>query len=208
MTTTTAKTELIQTVFNRICIESYERLLPWFENGIVYITDGRIAVTFDCDEPPEGIMCRVYDSQMRDWRCRDTGFVRPSPPRNFDQQISYACRFQEYVAFPEIVKPEDSDERWQIEQACDICDGKQWVTCNMGHEHDCEECEDGIETVYCDEGGAPVEVGEAKFQTRLLWHASQLPNVRLCTPKPSQGLQSEATGFVFDGGRGVIMPML
>jgi hypothetical protein len=159
MTTTATNTELIQTVFDRICIEKYEKLLPWFENGIVYITDGRIAVTFDCDEPPTGIMCRVYDPQMRDWRCLDTGFVRTLPPRNFDKCIADALKVETFVPFPEMVKPEGSDEQWMIEQDCEFCDGKQLVTCNMGHQHDCEECDDGIETVYCDEGGSPVEAG-------------------------------------------------
>lgn len=32
------------------------------------------------------------------------------------------------------------DEEYS-EQLCDRCDGEGYVTCDMGHEHECEDCE-------------------------------------------------------------------
>lgn len=110
---------------------------------------------------------------------------------------------------------------------CKICDGRGEVECDMGHDHDCDLCSgtgcstipaapaapNSIECWTCDghgTDGLPPKVGveimpNVFIDQVLLEKIVALPGAMLAA-KPGHG-KHDPVPFVFDGGRGVVMPL-
>lgn len=87
---------------------------------------------------------------------------------------------------------------WLVTNICDGCDGKGSYAGFV-----CQDC-DGLKVVLeeADAANYPVKYQGISFAARLLWIIGQLPNVKLGKPQPQDPMP-----FVFDGGRGIVMPM-
>jgi hypothetical protein len=112
---------------------------------------------------------------------------------------------------------------------CDDCDGQGFVECNLGHEHECEECgeqgvvsarhaEDASRHMPCEEcdgtGRVPeadsgrgvyvVFPGEHTVQLRYLNKLQKLPGIRW---KLTGREAADPIPFWFEGGDGILMPV-
>jgi hypothetical protein len=197
---------LLEDVFLMVCTdEDMDILSPWWENGSLYFTDGRILIVLDNCEPVAGIHCRVQEDGK--WVFFDTRIPCRKPPQSVPQFLREAIR-DDFAETPVVDKPARTDLRWRGECTCDTCGGSVQVRCNYGHWHDCVDCEDGTQIEVVAEAYEPIEFVGVKFAKRYLWTATQMPNVRISKPIAGSLTESKpATGFTFDGGRGAIMPM-
>jgi hypothetical protein len=102
---------------------------------------------------------------------------------------------------------DDLDRLWQTVEDCDECSGRGWKTCNMGHQHDCGECdgEGKINTLH-PSAMEPVTIAGVRTARRYAWIISQIPGVLAGKADRSDG--RDALGFRFQGGRGIVMAMV
>lgn len=116
----------------------------------------------------------------------------------FDTMMSkqiFDCSF----AVPFIPQPAGTaGSGWLVSNICDGCDGKGSYAGFV-----CQDC-DGLKEVLeeADAASYPVKYQGISFAARLLWIIGQLPNAKLGKPFPQDPMT-----FVFDGGRGIVMPM-
>lgn len=203
-TTEAIQADLIMKFFNALMldhdgttIDSW--LYPIRDDGRLLITDGRICFDFpDYDVP----RYRIKDS--KGWKF----FPESEPSRKVYlgdyREIFKGVDFTPTNDVPHIDPPAGiTNWQWVGLVHCDDCHGEGEVLCNYGHEHECGNC-DGTGRLMdvVEEAGKPVDVLGAKFGKRLLWLIGQLPNARL-----GPVVIDAPTGFVFDGGRGVLADM-
>jgi hypothetical protein len=156
------------TLLQVFCTDEGKLASPWHCDGWVYATNGRVLV-------------RVRAVGV--WG-NATGV--PSAAQLFDG--SHGTAGAEYDV-PEV----------QAETACcKRCCGGGWVECNLGHDHECPDCDGSGE-----KGSWPlVMVGPRCFYGRNLWLIRHLPGVKLwIDPELSSSI---ACYVAWDGGEGLI----
>lgn len=148
--------------------------LPFWRDGVLGITDGRMLVTLKCDEPEKEFECRRFiDGKWTNSSSRRT-------PPDFAPLLSGIGR-ERYLSLPAVEgPPSTADACWQVPDTCERCKGSGECECDMGHIHDCTECDGtGTVDVDCEEGIQLVEIGAYSFRRKYLWLFNQLPGVRL-----------------------------
>lgn len=151
-------------------------LPPFWKDGVLTITDGGMLVTIDCEEPEQEFRC----SRFRDgtWHQPDN-ILRNTP------DIIEILQFIGDPSGTPIPKvdgpPQKANSRWEVTIPCDRCDGSGHRECNMGHDHECDEC-DGERTVeeVCREAREPIEIAGKYLQRRYVWTLLRIPGVSLC----------------------------
>lgn len=94
--------------------------------------------------------------------------------------------------------PKDLPSAKQTE--CEKCEGTGGVVCNFGHDHECDYCEGLGNEVEV----AKIKIGDRYFNADYLIKIKDLPNVKI----NQTGKGKEAMSYKFDGGRGIIMPII
>ena len=149
---------------------------PFWRDGVIAFTDGRMIVTMECDEPEPAFQCRRFKNGS--WSQSESS--RRDPPKidRIVQQIGDANG----VAIPDVSgPPPEASELWQIIATCDECLGDGEAECDMGHMHRCNQCDgEGKEIVTHREAHIPTTVGDSRYQRQYVWLLSQLPGVQLC----------------------------
>lgn len=125
----------------------------------------------------------------------------PENPKFPDlQRVMDLIPAREFVAAPPVKLP-----RLEItEEHCSLCDGR-------GTEHDCPDCEcvcedcngEGVVTVSSDDGHY-ANIRHATFMLKYVRQILALPGIALPTVIPDHGPMP----FHFDGGMGVLMPIM
>ena len=198
----TIATDLIIKFFNALLLNEegedlHARLYPIRDNGRILITDGRICFDFpDCEVPKY----RLQDGDS--WK-----FIPETSCKPFLGDYREAFQGVDFTPthdIPPITPPAGiANWQWIGLTPCDDCQGDGEVYCNYGHRHECGNC-DGTGSLMdiVEEAREPVEVSGVKFGKQLLWLIKQLPNAKL-----GPVVEDAPTGFVFDGGRGVLRSM-
>jgi len=107
-----------------------------------------------------------------------------------------------------------SSPREVIATTCDECHGSGDVTCNYGHDHECEDCkgtgkvtETRIDVEYhsnLSTKDRAIETPGGHVERRYLWIASKLAEHRQLSYQALSGTMI-GLSFSFDGGSGLIM---
>jgi hypothetical protein len=143
---------------------------PWSAGEHAFATDGRILIAVP----------RLADVPERD-----------DAPRNIIQHI-FNPNTGVFFALPAELPANEI-------KTCETCKGDMVVTCNFGHDHDCEKC-DGSGKIETIKGFA---CGTQKFNPDLLRLIATLPGVQVANARDEFG----AMAFRFEGGEGRVMPM-
>lgn len=155
---------------------------PFEQEGYTYATDGRIII-------------RVHQ-------------VLPDLPERLSQPPK---NIRVHFTFPDpaaTVVPVDWTSLCQEPEplTCSVCKG-------IGRDQ-CRHCDNEIECQKCDGSGkvlsavVPVKIGEKFFDPMYLRKISRLPNIRLLNwESPGFETGKGPSGFIFDGGDGILMPM-
>lgn len=201
-TTEAIGTDLISKFFNALMldlegVDVNPRLYPIRDNGRLLITDGRICFDF-----PDFEVAKYRLLHGENWKFFPEPECKPflGDYRDAFQGVDFTPTHD----LPRIELPARIENwQWIGLAPCDDCHGDGDVYCNYGHRHECNNC-DGTGSVMdlVEEAREPVEVSGVKFGKQLIWLIQQLPNARL-GPVSEEG----TTGFVFDGGRGVLRSM-
>lgn len=198
--------DLTHWLAERACDEFHTAVLkPFWRDGWAYFTDGRILIRLRCEGLPDDLDHKRFENGK--WSGVDEdkgprwGSSRTIPPAT-DQVISQMS--PDTVLDPPAVEgPEDEwDAKWRFEDECESCHGLGSVECDMGHDHDCNECEGkGRATGQADEAARRSDFHGRDFQRFYLWIISQLPSVKLSKPSEDKmGILS----FRFAGGEGLL----
>lgn len=171
---------------------------PFWKDGILAITDGRILVTMECDEPEPTFECRRFRNGK--WSQSETS--RRDPP-NIDRILQGIGDVQ-CVTVPDVSgPPPEANERWEIVVTCDECSGYGEAECDMGHMHTCSCCDgDGKQIVTHGDARMPTTVGDSLFQLQYVWLLSQLPGVQICESRDPNMLAAR-----YDFGIAAIMKL-
>jgi len=158
---------------------------PFVINGMKYATNARIAIAVPCDEPDTATCGRrlpnvkgLFDG------VRSVSTWHPMPDSKPCEACKGSCR-----------------------RKCQQCDGKCYLECNLGHEHACENCELGLETCdQCSSHEHGVTFGDRVIALRFCSSISRLPGPVLWGVSGSD--PRDPVCFKFDGGVGVVMPVV
>lgn len=159
---------MIPDLLTLVCDPNYSResmRTPWIIGDWIYASDGAILVRYPKSE--------LSPDEIADHR--PNGRVPTRVGELFiDQQ-------GESFPIPEILPP--------LVATCDVCEGRGYRFCNLGHEHDC-----------CCDGGlalnrSPVAVGKAKFATLYLRRLRDAGFTSLCVAGPAEGATAEHDGI-------------
>jgi len=177
--------------------ESLRFSKPFHDGTGLFISDGAIVLSFGDIEPPEDLPC----TRKRDgaWEIAE-GHRRP--PDRASEVVSQVVTG--VLSFPVVEGPPNGlNLLWQKMEECPLCDGDGFCVCDMGHQHDCDDCGGAGEYLQeVDEADDVIEFVGGTFARRLLWIAAQLPNVKACPY-----MFGNMLGFTFDGGIGGLMQM-
>jgi len=189
-----------QSVFHEmaslICDPESSRFGKPFHDGIsLYISNHALLLDFGNINPPDDVeINRKSDGK---WTVADSDRKPPEKAHVLLESVTCGTREFPLVKGP----PVGSDRLWQELQDCEICGGIGSRECDMGHDHDCDDCNGrGSYMQDVDEAKEPVEFMGKHFARRLIWIVSRLPNVKACDE-----MRGEMLGFTFDGGRGGLM---
>jgi hypothetical protein len=174
--------------------ESLRFSKPFHDGTGLFVSNGAVLLCFgDIDVPDDLPITRKRDGV---WDVTEGG--RKPPDRAIEVLAGVSIGV---LPLPVVDGPSDElDSLWQQMQECPACEGLGFGTCDMGHEHDCDDCKGAGEYLQeVNEATEPVEFLGATFARRLLWVVSQLPGVRACPEMIGHML-----GFTFDGGRGAL----
>lgn len=180
---------LIEKIVSQASNPEYYRISkPWYQPGLLCVTDGRILIVFDADSPPEGM-----DVVIRD-QCEKG---KNPPDAN---PILAQIRDEIPDTLPAVNGPdEDWTPRWESTGECYKCCGTGEVECDMGHDHECDQCEGGECIGEVPEARERILIRDREFARKYIWILSQLPELKL------HDAQSEhMIGFTFSGGRGCL----
>ena len=103
---------------------------------------------------------------------------------------------------PLATKPEHTPDTWLTIIDCDHCNGVGSL-----YGYPCVECDGNckFEDLH-PSAGEPVSIEGNDYSRRFIWMLSQLPNARFVHLDRSTTGDPQSASFVFDGGRGVLMP--
>lgn len=177
---------------------------PWIFDGHIYATNGRVAVRMPVSgHNNEGVFPPVKDLDWTTTRFSEESFFAPNPGPAIVNPVCVECKGKGKV---ETI-------------TCPDCKGDGTQECDLGHEHDCENCE-GIGTLrdagtceYCEGSGIgqpsyfPVHIAKNcqirdDFARILYRHGAKLYLQKVPTPHSQ-------IRFVIDGGiEGLAMPYI
>lgn len=175
---------------------------PYHDGTGLFISDGRMLLAFGDIQPPEGVPCWV----KVDGKYQIEDKFRIPPEKSAEIVGKYVGKFVTGVLPVPSVDgpPKCCNALWAKIEECEPCDGLGYRECDMGHDHDCEDCGGKGEFLQvCDEARDEVDILESTFARRYVWVMSQLPGVKLCPY-----VKDEMLGFTFDGGKGVLMAIM
>lgn len=89
----------------------------------------------------------------------------------------------------------------QVLEDCDECLGTGLVTCDYDHDHECDECEGTGQVTVLQKKA----IGVRLFNKEYLALISTLPD---CEIAPDFGGREDALAFRFNGGHGLLMPIV
>lgn len=103
---------------------------------------------------------------------------------------------------PLATKPEDTPDTWLTIIDCDFCNGGGSL-----YGHLCPECDGNrkFDDLH-PSASEPVSIEGNDYSRRFIWILNQLPNARFVHLDRSTTGDPNSASFVFDGGRGVLMP--
>jgi hypothetical protein len=193
-----------------------DRYRPYLSNpfslgDFTYATDGKVAVRVprlegigEVEDAPASIET-TFANNLK-------GFEQAAPvpnPPHVTNIICKACKGRQKVTI------------------CSECEGEGYRECDLGHEHDCEDC-DGNGVIGDRSGESAVECPECEGVGRLPNLPQGLSTGVIVNDKTCVGLRylrriatlpavkwslnhrkesSETIPFWFDGGEGILMPM-
>jgi hypothetical protein len=190
-------TPLAQRIATQILDPEVRTDKPIWHAGTLYLTDGRILVAMPNQEQP-------HDA----WLLYGDHFSRTQDAKQYERinatslfAIAKPAEFAPYL-MPKIDGPPgDVDALWQSMQECGECSGFGWRECNMGHEHDCDNCDgDGKIMDECEEASQRTQVGDKAIKRRYAWIISQMPAVVI-----GNHPTTDAIAFRFSEGCGLVM---
>jgi hypothetical protein len=171
--TTTATAELCELRDFLAPRLSLETVPPFWRDGQLIITDGRMMVVFDCDEPEESFHCnRFIDGK---W-----SLETPRNPPGISAILDSIGK-ELKIKLPNTEGPPSrANEQWVTTRPCSRCDGTGKAECNMGHIHKCDSCLGSLVEEYrCEEAVELVAIGIRMFASRYVWLLNQLPALRI-----------------------------
>lgn len=158
---------------NQFC-QTYESLRfamdkPFVKNGCKYATDARIIIRVPTDEPDTDIGEKKFPNSEHIYAKYEAVVCDQEWPESFPDcptcgQLGYVTRFE-----------------------CPICDGTGYQECDLGHEHDCDECQGNGWTrgrvgktdkeIHVTHNGieCDVYIGDERFARELIAKVSALP---------------------------------
>lgn len=166
----------VEELRNWLAIALGDNILPFWRDGVLTITDGRMLVTLNCDEPGELFDCSRFRGGK--WVCPELSHRRPPDTTRVLSLIGDECVGKIPI---QDGPPPGANERWQVTATCDLCGGDGRAECDMGHWHDCDQCDGtGKEVETHPNARMPIRIGDANYQKRYVWVLSKLPGVKLC----------------------------
>jgi len=173
---------------------------PLWHQGTLYITDGRILIEMQNQTQPEGAWLDDGERFHPPKAEGEKTWQRPISLKTVAEcmnGVGQCCELMPAVDGP----PEELDRLWQSMDECDRCDGRGWRECDMGHEHDCDECSgEGMTLNTNPAAHERLFIAGVTVARRYAWIVSQLPGV---TVGKADGV--DALAFRFDGGSGILM---
>jgi hypothetical protein len=164
--------------------ESYHDIhKPWLSDGVVYATDGKICVAVK----PERTTTEYQ--------------VAPPPGGKKFRDVKHLFDFRRsFVDVPCGVIPdcEKCKNKYVVNAKCVWCRGFGLAECNMGHEHECDQCDGGFDEINC---GCVMEIGGLHFRSMYINKIYGLPNLRF------KIADNAVLWFEFDGGVGLLSPV-
>jgi len=185
---------------------------PFKQNGMVYATNGAMLI-------------ELFPKHYNDIVCE-----QEKPDCSFVDGVFDEIRDGDYLPIPEIAKPATRECTFcggtGKSGVCSECGGLGYIVCDLGHEHDCEKCGgtgsikgEDQDCIECS-GSGEVFDNPAVLLTahdgslihvdwRLLQKFKALPGVKYAIGRfaRSELQESNVAAFVFDKGRGLLMPM-
>lgn len=163
---------------------------PWRVGDRIYAADGRIAIELSNDPRP------FAAGERR--RPDLTTLFASFPDGEFEVEI------------PDVgPKPAHANDRWEIHTPClRCCNAAIWIasgadTSKLDTQGDgCLECDSGWKWEDAATASDRIEIEGVRFQRRYLWAIRRLPNVKARIDSDRESMLA----FVFDGGRGLLMP--
>lgn len=175
---------------------------PFYQDGRMFATNGRIAISVVLDEPGELAVQRTPKmEQVMDYIS--------SPTIAWDPAIA-SCFVCEGTG---VIESDECDDCGGTGE-CGACEGTGTETCfSCGHDHDCEDCDgdggchscngDGAqelrETLCCLCEGKHVDIGDRKLSIEVARKINLLSNVRWAVVKKSELLHL----LVFEADNGI-----
>lgn len=152
-------------------------MTPWVFNGWQYATDGRICIRIKTDE--------MDDS--------NEPYKRPDVSMLFADFNVEGLEPFEIPTLDGVILHE-----------CEDCDGTGEQTCDMGHKHECPECDDGTFEEW-----PKKEIGGHLFSERFLSKMTALPGLKFFPSVTTwdEGKPAHPAFFTFDNGQGLLMPI-
>lgn len=180
---------LIEKIVPQAVCPDYPRISkPWHQDAILCVSDGRILIAFDAETPPEGMDVAVRAQCKKGQHPPDANAILAQIKDKIQDSL------------PPVQGPNgDWSARWEAKVECDTCDGSGEVTCDMGHDHDCDDCDGGECIDEVPEARELVQIGDREFARKYIWILSQLPGLELYGASADHML-----GFTFTGGRGCL----
>lgn len=151
-------------------------MTPWAFNGWKYATNGRMAVRIPTDEPNDS----------------NEPYKRPDASALFkDFNVDGLESFE--------IPTLDG----MIQKECRHCEGSGEQTCDMGHDHECPDCDgDGHYEEWPKQ-----EIGGNDFSERYLSKIVNLPGLQFFAQSANMEALKPAFFTFGEGGQGLLMPM-
>ena len=143
---------------------------PFVKNGFKYATDARIIIRVPTDEPDTGIGEKKF----------------PDPNTVYGPRESIVCDQDWPDSFPDC--PTCGQLGYEIRFECPICDGSGYHECDLGHDHECEECggngstqrrlrptDKEVKSTH-DGKDCAIKIGKELFAREIIAKVSALPN--------------------------------
>lgn len=188
-----------ETMIQMICDPASSRFdKPYHDGTGLYISDGRILLSFGDVRPPEGVPC-VFKIDG-EWVIGEKHRKPPDGSAEFIAGVGDGTLDVPTVGGP----PKGANLLWEKMEECGPCGGDGYQECDMGHDHDCDDCDGKGEFLQdCDEAKEDVEILGHCFARRYVWAIGQLPGVKMCPE-----VRNEMLCFTFEGGKGVLMAVM
>lgn len=204
MTGKSATTNCSLADFSRLVLTDMARINhPLVSKGVVWVTDGRLLLEFDIESwgLPEG---PFWLDEHGVWISRGEELKDKPIKRDSIAGVMEWAKGNEVIELPQVDGPPAGvDEKWETQVECDFCGGSGFRECDMGHEHDCNQCCGvGTESDLCEEAVERVTIKDRDYARHYVWLINRLPGC-VAVNQTMEG----SLGFTFEGGRGVLQSM-